>query len=103
MTDQFRARHPGNVDGRDIIAMRQAEKEREATTMTQQTEMVWEMPADHIWKQLFGGPVAQYKGESWQYMGSERISGNLVHTFRHRCHPATYKPMYFTINDDEAN
>jgi hypothetical protein len=48
--------------------------------------------------QLEGDRCCEHEGEVWQYMGSKVEGGNLVHTFRHRCHPKTHSYAYRHIS-----
>jgi hypothetical protein len=53
------------------------------------------------WAQLPGGPVAEYQGECWQYMGSVWGGQAAYHSFRHRAHPAYGDRIYAWFEDSE--
>jgi hypothetical protein len=41
--------------------------------------------------------ICENNGEGWQYMGSCFIRNNLMHQFRHRCHPKNSERINLNI------
>lgn len=62
---------------------------------------------EYMWKWLEEHPVnlglefpsiAEHKGQSWQYMGSYRQDGKVLHSFRHRFHPNSQRREDLMLN-----
>lgn len=62
-----------------------------------------------MWETLSAHPVNEgietpevalneLNGEVWQYMGSFRNNGELIHEFRHRSHPKTNDRVLYKFN-----
>ena len=54
-------------------------------------EWLWEWLTNHpINESVLDDPTtALNRGEAWQYLGSFRHKGEILHELRHRCHPLT--------------
>lgn len=66
-------------------------------------EYAWEWLANHpLNKDLENPSVAFNNGEGWQYMGSYRQNGQVIHEFRHRSHPVTDDVQFLKVNASES-
>ena len=60
---------------------------------------MWETLANHPINEGLKSPkIAFNDGEQWQYMGSYRQDGKVIHDFRHRFHPKTNGVYRVTFN-----
>jgi hypothetical protein len=61
-------------------------------------DYMWDWLSNHpINKDIDNPTIAENQGEEWQYMGSFKNGDNVIHEFRHRCHPATQNKYSVTF------
>jgi len=61
-------------------------------------EYLWEWLGAHPLNAGLEEPtVALNDGEAWQYMGSVRSQGRVIHSLRHRCHPLDGESKYLNV------
>lgn len=66
-------------------------------------DFMWNWLASHpINKGLEDPTTAMNDGEAWQYMGSFKQADRVIHTFRHRNHPATSTVQTLNLNASSA-
>jgi hypothetical protein len=66
-------------------------------------EYAWNWLANHpLNKGLENPDIALHNEEGWQYMGSYRQNGQVIHEFRHRSHPVTDTVQFLKVNASDA-
>jgi hypothetical protein len=66
-------------------------------------EYAWDWLSNHpLNKDLENPSVALNNEEGWQYMGSYRQNGQVIHEFRHRSHPLTNDVQFLKVNASES-
>jgi hypothetical protein len=65
-------------------------------------EFAWNWLSEHpLNKNLDEPSIAMNNEEAWQYMGSYRHDGKVLHEFRHRNHPTTNEITFLKMNASE--
>ena len=71
---------------------------------TTEWNTMWETLANHPINDGLEFPrIAYNDGEQWQYMGSYRQDGKIIHDFRHRNHPKTLDVYKITFNGNAVS
>lgn len=62
-------------------------------------EYAWNWLSSHpINNGLENPDIALNNNEAWQYIGSYRHDMQVIHEFRHRCHPVTGEVQFLKLN-----
>jgi hypothetical protein len=66
-------------------------------------DFMWEWLAKHPLNKDIAEPTVALNGDqAWQYMGSYKQKDKVIHSFRHRNHPATNSIQTISVNASQG-